>query len=256
MSIVKDLLFILTALAGIFYVLHLNRHLAKQKKYFLDTLKHDIKIPLLAEINALKLLENSNNKLIVAMEESCQKTLEMINMLVRLYEKNSAQKDLVIFQNLLNSIFCKLTKIADSKNIDFYCYTNKNIVLETDKKTIELILYNLLLITINESPQFSKVACITKSGMLGTKIKIFSNYSTKQNNKTCNTLKSVGYNIMLEFCKHYIKTNRWLLVEKVNKYNVKSFTIYIPQFKRIFSPIRTSIQSLHHNIPDAGKSVL
>lgn len=256
MSIVKDLLFILTALSGIFYVLYLNIHIAKQKQYFIDTLKHDIKIPLLAEINALKLLENSNNKLIDAMKESCQRSLEMINMLIRLYEKNSAKKDLVIFQNLLNSTFCKLNEIADSKNIDFYCYTDKNIVLETDEKYIESILYNLLLITINESPQFSKVACITKSSMLGTKIKIFSNYSIKNNNKTCNTLNSVGYNIMLELCKHYIRKNRWLLLEKVNKYNVKSFTIYIPQFKGIFSPIRTSIQSLRHNLPDAGKSVL
>lgn len=258
MSIVKDLLFIIPIIVLGFYNLYLIRKTKKDRAFLLSTLKHDIKVPLLAQFSAIKLLENNNTEIFNELLKSCNDTIKMFDMLIYIFEKN-VPNNIEIFNptNIIISAFKKVNDFADLKNINFYYSVCENLKLKTDKKLFEMLICNMLFILISESIKNGKIACITEDKLFNTHITlkcITNKHAGSSKNNNC-LFNSVGNNIKYIFCKNIIEKQGWKLVNKLNN-NVKNFTIIIPKQNNIHSHILQLSEGFKHKKLQFGKSVL
>ena len=235
MGIVKDLLFILLLLCIICYCLHLYIILIRQKEYFISALKHDLKIPLLAQIMALDAIKTDDVELIDDIKKSCRDSLDMVNVAIRSLDFGCNYSEIFAVADSFVDIFIDLGKLASKKNIDFYYDINNNIMIQTCKDDFQKFIENLLILLINNSPNNGKIYCSAyphRNNLFFSLAcpSINKNIYTKNNVKI---LTSIGYYIKIKFCMNYIKSNGWYMDEHVDKYNVKTFTIKIPIKKNV-----------------------
>ena len=147
-----------------------KKSLDKQKEFFIETMTHDFKIPTLAQLRGLELLRNetlgeinsAQIDLIKNIENSCRYLLEMIDMFSDAFvlEKNKYKLNYEHFNflDLIQLCFKQLSEKAKQKNISFSCNsTDKNLIIEADKKEITRVMLNLLSCAINYSSQNSRI---------------------------------------------------------------------------------------------------
>ena len=79
------------------------KEIERQKEYFIETLTHDLKVPTLAQLRGLELLNSelvgtltpAQRELTSQIEESCKYILDMISMIVNTYKFECGQNKLV-----------------------------------------------------------------------------------------------------------------------------------------------------------------
>ena len=255
MSIVKDLLFILPIIVLGLHILYLNVSIRNEKTFLVNALKHDMKVPMLAQIRAINL--PNNPEIVCNLKESCKETLSLMNMLIHTLENNSQnKKEIFYLEDIIISTFKKAEYAADSKNINF-CYLTDNISFFANKELTESIFVNLVKILISECIKKGNITCKADNLLFKTQITFscITNKHAKIYNKDNYALDSVGNNIRYKFCKNFIKLNGWKFKENSDN-NIKSFTIIIPKKYNLLGAISAILALFHRNNLQIGKSVL
>lgn len=158
MSIVKDLLLISLFLFIVINYILLNKEFIKQRKYFVDTLSHDLRVSAIAQIRGIELLQKDSgekNEIIENLHESSKFSLEMINMLLNSYRYKHGDKFLK-YENfspwkLINQACDEFKDKAEQKDINFFYKINKQAKINAEKAGIYKVITTILSTAINNS---------------------------------------------------------------------------------------------------------
>ncbi len=217
--------------------LNLKKRLDTQWENFIELLNHDLKIPTIAQLRGLELLENNNTKniskeeIISHIKQSCKYTLDMISMIVEAYnfENNSSKLVYERFNmtELLTHCFEDLSISAMEKNITFaYNLKSNDTYLEADKSEIKKVMINLLSNSINYTGRGNEVN-VTISDK-GNEMQISLSSKEFANNLINGSKYStIGQSIGMYLCKKIIEIHRGKLyiTENEKKDKIVSFSL-------------------------------
>ena len=220
-----------------------NNYLSKQKNEFIETLNHDLKIPILAQLRGLELmkneilgeLNNNQSEMIEQIEYSCKYTLEMISMLANtyMYENNNYKFNIEVFSitELLISCFDNLANRAKEKNLTFsYTSESKDTIIEGDKNGIKKVILNLLINAINHSHSGGEIIVNINSNdkkifFSISGMELSDTYFIQKSSKTNYT--TIGHDIGMELCKKIIEFHQGKIF--ISKHPQKTLTFVIPK---------------------------
>lgn len=236
-----------------------EKEIERQKEYFIETLIHDLKVPTLAQLRGLELIEKgvvgeintAQKELIENITDSCKYILTMISMVLNTYRYESQCNSLFYekfdLQNVIVRSFEELSIIAKEKNINFVYQANgDNTYLEADKEEIKKVIINLLNNAIVYSSIGEKIAVkvecqnnnltfsVTSRGIsLSNKecINLFERTSEKNPKYT-----TVGHGISLYLCKKIIDVHNGKIFASTDGHLTNTFTFIIPQFRQKILP--------------------
>ena len=238
-----------------------EKEIERQKEYFIETLIHDLKVPTLAQLRGLELIQNGTvgeinadqKELISNITESCKYILTMISMVLNTYryesQRNSLYYEKFDLQDIVVKSFEEISNLAKEKNIDFVYQANgDNTYLEADKEELKKVIINLL----NNAVVYSavgekivvKIECennnltfsVSSKGIsLSNKecINLFERTSEKNPKYT-----TVGHGISLYLCKKIIDVHNGKIFASTDGNLTNTFTFVIPQFRQKILPKR------------------
>ena len=246
MSIVKDLMLPVLFFCVVMYCFNLKRCLIFQKKTFSEIMKHDLKIPLLAQKRALDLVNCGESELLSEIKNSSDEILSMVETVINSYEdyeNNELEK--INLSEFVISVFEDLFLPADRKNIDFYMDIDNDVEIIENIIEFKNFLKYTLISLIEDCPRDGKIGFFCRQFDRSLEIKIAGNISdNKKNDKLYKgKISTVGHTIRNLFCKNFIKKRGWSCIEKTAANNVKTFTIHIPILKE-FRMSQDQIQTL------------
>ena len=216
--------------------------LHNQREIFINSLSHDLRIPLIAQLRALELIRNEcfgkiNNtqkEMLCQTEQSCHCILNLISLLINTYNiENSTYKLIYNKFNLYEIIltcFNELVPTASEKNITFeYNGEDKNLYLAADKDDIKKVIKNLLLSSIeyaNSGDIISvKIKNINKKLQLALKVKEANNGCSRIEEHD-SRFNAIGHSIRYHFCKKIIELHKGQILQNSNF--DKSFVFELP----------------------------
>ena len=263
MSIVKDcyILYLCFTLIAVLYFrcYQLKNEISKQKEYFIQTLSHDLRVPLIAQIRGLDLVKNMNiisqegNSLIDEINKSCKYTLDMISMMLRIYRIEigdiKLKNEELNVTDVINEVFNINREYAAERNINISFNTGISLI-SADKENLTKILSILIHTVIEHSKtnteinvdlrQLKNKLCLTLDyiGKSLTPEEYNRMFSQNSNYST------VGHGIQMYFCKKIIDLHKGKIEFTNNKqcykynkeYQCNSFTITLPcEIKKLYA---------------------
>jgi len=216
--------------------LSLNK-LFSQREIFINYLRHDLRIPIIAQIRALELLKNekkfgalnSQQKDIVSQtEDSCKCVLNLMNLMINTYNIENNSYKLIYEQfnisDIIISCLNEVSEQASEKNITFeYEGIKKNISIYADKEEVKKVILNILL-TVISNADFSQTISINIFSV-NNKIRLtVHGNKIVETKSTDTTFSSIGQSIRLGFCKKIIEIHNGKVL-KNNNHNIFSFEI-------------------------------
>ena len=153
MSIAKGFLIISLFLSGFLIFLckycYLKHKLTKEREYFINTLNHDIRVSLLAQLRAYEIIEKNNynyeivSELLNEVNHSCKYSYEMVNMLLNTYQfengENVLNYETFNLSNLIYSIISKSSALIKDKKIKLNYNLNNEIMAYADKQALHKV---------------------------------------------------------------------------------------------------------------------
>ena len=247
MSIIKDYYFLSFMFSLITFLCikcyKLKNEIISQKEYFIKTLGHDFRVSVIAQIRGLDLIKKAhfidkeNYKLVNEINDSCKYTLDMITMLMKIYNmenKNCALNyENININEILNKILNDCNHAALDKNIDLkYKLDNLNII--ADREYLTKILKVLIISAIQHSKHNSVIYIINI--LKNDKNILRINYEgmplsfEEQNRMTANSpnFSTVGHGIQMYLCKKLVDLHRGKLKYKSDSNLYHSFEINFP----------------------------
>jgi K+-sensing histidine kinase KdpD len=220
----------------------LKNALIAQKSHFINTLSHDFRVTLIAQLRGLELLQNNVSNevlpLVRDINNSCMYSFDLVTTLIKIYKlecnKNSLNYEYVNLFDVKNSILDKISESAKYKNIKLEITTNcKNIY--ADRKNFTKAIEILVLTALQYSNKDSTIKFIINSFKNKFKIRIIYNGHpiTEEEYKrmfSCNSsFSTVGHGIQMYFCRKIIELHNGKII--VNRYKnlLNSFDILLPK---------------------------
>lgn len=259
MSIVKDFLLISFFLVMVINCLRLHRKLIGLRRFFIETLSHDLRISAIAQIRGIELLKKDENKneLIEYLSESCNFSLEMINMLLNTFRYENGEEILKYesfnisetISNCCNKLFNK----ALEKGIIFsYAKNFNNPTLFAEKNEIQKVINTLLCTAIYNSYKNNVIKI--DSNFYNNTLEINIIYKGKKLTKEeCKELFSkhqrfsvVGQGIKMHLIKKIIDFHHGKIYGKNIDEDTICFTILLPNKdgkNRVKTPVLSSLQA-------------
>ena len=232
MSIVKDILFVLL-LSGLgIYCLSLIRCVNKQRNYFVNIFKHDLKVSVLAQKRVLDMLsETKDEELLSETRDANDEILDLINSVVDTNEvKKCTNREFFSLSELVVLVFKSLSKSADKKELDFYYRIDDDLCLYADRVGFYRLVKYIILNIMHENFIKGRITCTARVRADGTYIKFFG--GPVHNSPKVQFLGPLGNEIRKNFCLSYVKKNGWKIEENCKIGKMKTFTIFIPAFNR------------------------
>ena len=243
MSIVKDLLFILIILYLFIKNISQKNEIKRQRNYFIDTLRHDLRVSTIAQIRGLEFLQKQN--LFVSQVDfvnevlnSCKFSLDMINMLLNTYmfEKgeNILNYEKFNLLDLSSSICNMLNKFAKNKGIDFFYDIDSNAFINADKTSINKVLTIFISTAINNAENNSKLRLFIKKYQKSWKISVIYNGKSLSNEEYKRMFldkprfSTVGHGIKMQLCKKIIDFHKGKVFYENFGKNINAFTFLLP----------------------------
>ena len=231
-----------------------EKEIERQKEYFIETLIHDLKIPTLAQLRGLELLQkgsfgeinNDQKEILNNITESCQYILTMISMVLNTYRfengKNSLYYEKFDLVDIVIQSFEEVAKSAKEKDISFvYKAGNENTTLEADKAEIKKVITNLLNNAVVYSKRSEKIIVNIENENNSLKLSITSK-GISLSSRECRTLferssennpkfTTVGHGISLYLCKKIIDMHNGKIFASTDGEMQNTFSFIIPQFR-------------------------
>lgn len=217
----------------------------QERAKFISILNHDVKTPILAQNQALKLLLSQKESLNLFQQELIEELLNSNNFLLEVVNnslflakyENEKPKLNIENINIVEEIkdCCEIVKeIAKTKqqNIIFKSDKNKKINLKADKLLIQRILLNLISGSLSSGFENSNIEISIKENkksfsfyaknksIFMTKEKIHSLFAPK---KTLADFNQLGMNLNLNLAGELIKAHNWDIIAKSKKDNSSIF---------------------------------
>lgn len=236
MSILKDLIFLVTFVMSIYFCISYLRLKFKQEKLiesFTDALLHDLKTPTLAQLRGLDVLQNGNlnseqEELVMQIKESCKYTLDMISMILKTYRLESGRQILSLETFSLSELFIEcfneVLPQAAEKNLELvYEAADADTFVEADRADIKTVISHLLQNAVGYSDKNEKlfVSIDLKSNELKMEIK---NKGTMYSPK----YSAIGNNIMLHLSKKIIDSHHGTMFSEREACNINKFVFTLP----------------------------
>lgn len=253
-----------SALVVMYENIESEKEMERQKEYFIETLIHDLKIPTLAQLRGLELIERGalgkinkdQRELVEEIQDSCKYILNMISMVLNTYRFENGQNRLIYEKFCINSLlldcFNEISPLAQEKNINFtYSSTQENTTIDADKAEIKKVIINLLSNAIvysnkNESinVDISTENNYLKFNITSKGIRLSERECTNIFNKVSvdNSPKytTIGHGIALYLCKKIIDLHNGKIYATTDGKDTNSFTFVIPQFRPELKPQKAS----------------
>lgn len=243
MSIVKDFLLISFFLFLITRNFLLYKKLINERKYFIDTLNHDLKVATIAQIRGISLLKkNSNNEeLVQSLQDSTFFSLDLINMLTNTYKYKNKEQFLLFeainITEIINQTFYDLSDIAQIKNVALEYKTNCINQIYADRNEIKKAVLILLSTAINNAIKDSLIKIeieetnkniifsISYNG-LGLKEEEYKRMFFRNPR-----FSTVGHGIKMHLCKKIIDFHKGSIKIKTDR-NKNYFIFTVPNVKK------------------------
>ena len=244
LTILLGLIFIRTK----FYLDNFNNiiknELHAQRENFINSLSHDIRIPIIAQIRALELLKNdklgdlntAQKDMVLHIENSCKCILNLSSLMINTYNIENNKYSLIYekfnISEIINSCFNELINEASEKQITFE-YNNKikDMSIVADKTELKKVIMNILSTSITNANFGEKVSVITAA--CNDKIRLsFISSSNYRLSNICehSDYSSVGQKIRMGFCKKIIENHHGKIIKNRNQ-NLFSFELPIYAFE-------------------------
>ena len=212
------------------YKFNLNR----QRKNFINVLNHELRIPIIAQIRALELINNENSgivgnsqkELLTQMERSSKCLLNLMSLLINIYSMENNEYKLINekfnISDMIKSCINELIPFAEEKNITFeYSNRSKNSNIIADKEELKKVIYNILSTSITNAFFGEKIFIIITSYNNSIRITV------KGDNRSISQIETsyspVGNNIRIDFCKKIIDFHHGKVIS-----NDDSFAFELP----------------------------
>ncbi len=230
----------------------------KQRESYISTLTHDLKIPTLAQINALKLLSNDKigrtnkkQKEIVDLTlESCNQMYEMLSTILAAYRYEN--KDIKLFYEKINIVqmieecYNGLFNSLNNKNLKIRVLAkDKNSIIQADKIQIRKAFENLIKFSISSAAENSIIICdaVNKNGKVNLSISFENQYlktdllqnMLKKYTTSAEKMDKIGCSLDLYLAKQIISAHNGKLEIKGLKPNLNVCKIEIPLMNVNFS---------------------
>lgn len=210
----------------------------------ISTLNHDIKTPILAQIQSLELIlggvfgeiSQSQKEILAEILNSNYFLYQIVNNAIFLSEFDSKNPCLhtesVDIRKQIENCCSALDALAREKGQDIIIKGGKNIKLNADKKMIQQIIFNLLTSSISSGFEKSKIEISIKENKDSVRFiaKNKSTYMTKEKinsmfeeKKTTRDFNQLGMSLNLSIVKKLIKAHNWDLVAESKKDNSAAF---------------------------------
>lgn len=220
----------------------LKQKLSLQREEFVNSLSHDLRIPIIAHLRALELLSNEKmgnlntvqKDMLSQISQSCKCELNLISLLINIYNMENNKLKLMYekfnISDVIINCFDELLQEAKEKNITFeYSGIRNNLNIVADKTEIKKVILNLIVSSVIHSNYGGKVTVNLKT--IGNKIQLsIHGEETNQNLISTNSqYNSIGQGIRMHFCKKIIETHNGHFLN--NKFN--SFKFELPIFNAL-----------------------
>lgn len=220
------------------YKQYTKKCLIIQREYFKNTLSHDLRIPVIAQIRALDIikegkigvLNQSQKEMIIQIQDSCKCLLNLISLMINTYNiENEKYKQVYEKFNLTDIIIQCINELqskAKEKNVTFeFENCNDNLNITADKNDLKNVIINILSAYISNAFQGQKL--LIKIGKLNNKIMISVNSENKYFTDIFDSspYNSVGENIRMKFCKKIIENHNGKIIKNDLK---NTFSVELP----------------------------
>lgn len=240
--------------------IELEKEIEKQKEYFVETLIHDLKVPTLAQLRGLELLEHGTigsvnleqKELLLQIKDSCRYILDMISMVLNTYRLESGQASLEFetfdMAELLLNCFEEMSAVAKEKNLTFvYASQKVDARVDGDKEKIKKVIINLLSHAVIYSNRNESIVTtisiendtlsfnITSTGITLSEREcstMFERITEKTSKYT-----TVGHGIGLYYCKKIIDLHNGKIFASTNGKSSNSVTFMLPLQQQKISSI-------------------
>jgi len=249
---IKDCCFILILLLFAIWALYriklLKKEILGQKEFFINTLGHDIRVPLIAQIRGLEFLsvnikQNTDNILISNELYSCSKyTFDLITMLMDIYKIETGEinfaNDNCKISDIYSVIAAKYMSNAIEKNINIIFKTG-DISLLANKEYLTKALKILIKTAITYSDKNTVIYfdTVTYKKNIVFDISYTGNPVTEEEYNRMfskNTVYSVvGQGIQMFFCKKIIDLHKGKISFNSDKNRLNTFRVKIPNKIRL-----------------------
>ena len=218
----------------------LKNHLFLQKERFINILSHDLRIPIIAQIRALDLinskkfggLNNTQSNMLLEVENSCKCVLNLMSLMINTYKMENNSYRLIYekfnLTDLILSCFDELLSEAQEKNITFEYNNNdnRNHNITADKTELKKVILNILSTSISNAKRGQKIRIITDN--FNNKIRfIIAGSNNKLYSNINSDYSTIGVGIRFKFCKKIIENHKGRFIQ--NNIN-NSLGFEIPQF--------------------------
>lgn len=162
-------------LVGVVHDITVQKETDKLRDDFIATLTHDLRTPLLANIETLKYfldgtmgeITEKQELLLSTMKKSNVDLLGLVNALLEVYKYDASKINLYKtdfdFRSLTDQVYQELKPLADAKNIDFsVVYEQEDITVKADRDAIRRVIYNLCGNAINYTNNDGKIVVVVK----------------------------------------------------------------------------------------------
>lgn len=244
---IKDFLLIGILLIIIVRCILLHKEIKTQREYFIDTLSHNIRVSVIAQIRGLDILQKElvNTEASILVDEinkGCKYTFDMITMILNTYRYQNREQILnyesVNLKEVISSSCKQLAFIADEKNIIFNCELGKDSIIEADKYGINKAIYTLVSTAIYNSSKNKPIYIKTKTQEKLFEISVIYHGKSLTDDE-CKRIYSynskfstVGHGIKMHLCKKIIDYHHGKLIIKNCGENINSFSIQLPSGKQ------------------------
>ena len=237
-----------------------EKEIEKQKEYFVETLIHDLKVPTLAQLRGLELLEHETigsvnleqKELLLQIKDSCRYILDMISMVLNTYRLESGQASLEFetfdMAELLLNCFEELSPVAKEKNLTFvYASQKVDARVDGDEEKIKKVIINLLsnAVIYSNKNENIVVTISTENDTLSFNI---TSTGVTLSERECSTMferimektskyTTVGHGIGLYYCKKIIDLHNGKIFASTNGKSLNSVTFMIPLQQQKISSI-------------------
>ena len=223
-----------------------------QKECFWETFAHDLKVPALAQLRGLELLQNNiseylneeQKELVEEIKKSCEYSLEMISSVLNAYRLENEQLQLIYepfsIAELLLECFEEIEHTARDKGLLFiYEASCENTEIYADRTEIKKVIKSLLLSAVMYSMKGENIIVQTETSNNQLKFSVITKgialqkqeLSLSSDGFTVFKYTPVGLSIGLHLCKKIIDAHDGRICISTNGKDCNSFEFTIPQKK-------------------------